>query len=78
MLYLPYYPHGSILITTRSKDKALNLVEQRDLIIIEPMTSKDALKLFETKLGGDDDGYNNADVAAELLVALEFMPLAIV
>ena len=76
--YLPQCPHGSILVTTRSEDEALNLVEQRDLITIDPMSSEDALKLFETKLGGDDDSSDNADVAAELLVALELMPLAIV
>jgi hypothetical protein len=76
--YLPQCPHGSILITTRSRDEALKLVEQRDIITIGPMSSEDALKLFENKLGGDDDGSDNGDVAAELLVALEFMPLAIV
>jgi len=42
------------------------------------MSSEDALKLFNTKLGGDADGSDNADIAAELLVALELMPLAIV
>ncbi|KAH9203201.1 putative kinesin [Leptodontidium sp. 2 PMI_412] len=76
--YLPQCPHGSILITTRSEDVALNLVEKRDLITIDPMSSEDALKLFESKLGGDTDGSDNADVTAELLVALELMPLAIV
>ena len=34
--------------------------------------------LFEKKLRGDDDNNDNADVSVELLVALEFMPLAIV
>ena len=78
MSYLPQCLHGSILITTRSEDEALSLVEQRNIITIEPMSSEDALKLFETKLGGDDDGSDNGDVIAELLVALELMPLAIV
>ena len=73
MSYLPQCPHGSVLITTRSEDEALNLIEQRDIIKIEPMSSEDALKLFANKLGGDD-----ADTVAELLVALELMPLAIV
>ncbi|KAH9211702.1 hypothetical protein DL95DRAFT_510730 [Leptodontidium sp. 2 PMI_412] len=76
--YLPQCLHGSILITTRSEDEALNLVEQRDIITIEPINNKDALTLFENKLGGVDDGSNDADVAAKLLVTLEFMPLAIV
>ena len=42
------------------------------------MSSEDALKLFNTKLGGDADGSDNADIITELLVILELMPLAIV
>jgi hypothetical protein len=76
--YLPQCPNGSILITTRSEDETLDLVEQHDIITIEPMSRADALTLFKNKLGGHDDGSNNGDVATELLVALEFMPLAIV
>jgi hypothetical protein len=34
--------------------------------------------LFEKKLGGDDDSSDNANVSIKLLVALEFMPLAII
>jgi hypothetical protein len=75
---LPQCSHGSILVTTRSEDAALNLIEQRDIITIEPMGSQDALTLFENKLGGHDNSTNDGDVTAELLVALEFMPLAIV
>ncbi|KAH7418713.1 hypothetical protein BKA64DRAFT_717375 [Cadophora sp. MPI-SDFR-AT-0126] len=78
MSYLPRCTHGSILVTTRSQDEALNLVEQRDIITVDPMSSENALKLFENKLGGDDNGSDDADVAAELVVTLEFMPLAIV
>jgi hypothetical protein len=76
--YLPQCSHRSILITTQSEYEALNLVEQRDLIKIEPISSADALELFQTKLGGVDNRSDNADVAAKLLAALEFMPLAIV
>ncbi|KAG9241047.1 P-loop containing nucleoside triphosphate hydrolase protein, partial [Calycina marina] len=78
MSYLPHCRHGTILITTRSKDEALNLVEENDIITIKPMSSKDALTLFENKLGRVHNCSGNADVAAELLVALEHMPLAIV
>lgn len=42
------------------------------------MNSDDALTLFENKLGGVDDGSNDGDIATKLLLALEFMPLAIV
>ncbi|KAH8589491.1 hypothetical protein B0O99DRAFT_692387 [Bisporella sp. PMI_857] len=72
--YLPQCPNGSILITTRSKDVALKLVEQRDIIAIEPMSKPDALTLLEKKLEWHDDGDN----AIKLAAALEFMPLAIV
>ena len=78
MSYLPQCPYRSILVTTRSEDEALNLVEQHNLITIDPMSSEDALKLFNTKLGGDADGSDNADVIIELLVVFELMPLVIV
>jgi tetratricopeptide (TPR) repeat protein len=72
--YLPQCPNGSILITTRSRNTALKLVEQRDTVAVGPMSTGDALTLFEKKLGGHDD----CNDAAELAAALEFMPLAIV
>jgi hypothetical protein len=50
------------------------LVEQRDIIAIEPIDRADALILFKNKLGR----HNNSDDIAELIAALEFMPLAIV
>ncbi|KAH6672830.1 hypothetical protein B0J14DRAFT_627313 [Halenospora varia] len=71
-------PNRSILITTWSEDKALNLVKQHDIITIKPISRADALTLFKNKLGGHDDGSDNGDVTTKLLVALEFMPLAIV
>jgi hypothetical protein len=76
--YLPQCSHGSILITTWSDDDALNLVEQRDIITVDPMSSEDAVKLFENKVGEVDNGSDDDDSAAKLLMALEFMPLAIV
>jgi hypothetical protein len=75
--YLPQCPHRSILIITRSADEALKLVEPRDIIIVEPMSIQDALALFKNKLG-DDNSSDDNNVATELLVALELMPLAIV
>ena len=73
--YLPQCPNRSILITTRSRNAALKLVEQRDIIAIEPMSRADALALCKRKLGGHDA---SDDDAAELAAALEFIPLAIV
>ncbi|KAM0168838.1 hypothetical protein ACHAPF_010602 [Botrytis cinerea] len=72
--YLPHCPNGSILVTTRSRDAALKLVEQRDIIAIGPMGMVEALALVEKKLEKCD----NDDNTAELVEALEFMPLAIV
>jgi len=70
--------YKSILIITRSKDKALNLVKQRDIIIIRLISSKDILTLFENKLRRVDDYSNNSNITTKLLVVLEFMLLAII
>ncbi|KAF2790576.1 hypothetical protein K505DRAFT_250898, partial [Melanomma pulvis-pyrius CBS 109.77] len=72
--YLPHCERGSIIVTTRNKDAALKLVEQRDMIAVQPMDEEQAQALFKKKLGvqGDD-----SDIA-ELAAALEYMPLAIV
>jgi hypothetical protein len=74
LAYLPQSQNGSILVTTRSREVALKLVEQSDIIAVEPMDEAHALALFEKKMGKQDD---NKDVV-ELATALEFMPLAIV
>ncbi|KAL9577919.1 MAG: hypothetical protein Q9203_007282, partial [Teloschistes exilis] len=72
--YLPYSQHGSILITSRTKGIASKLVEERDIIVVEPMAQSHALALFKKKLGSLYDGSN----AGELAAALEYMPLAII
>ena len=73
LAYLSRIQNGSILITSRSRGVALRLVEQSDIILVEPMDNAHALKLFEKKLGDVD----NTDIT-ELATALEFVPLAIV
>ncbi|MCJ1251979.1 hypothetical protein MMC30_009217 [Trapelia coarctata] len=72
--YLPRCPNGSILITTRNKLAALKLVEERDIIVVEPMKPADALTLLQKKLGNQD----NSNEVSKLAALLEFMPLAIV
>ncbi|KAF2688898.1 TPR-like protein [Lentithecium fluviatile CBS 122367] len=72
--YLPRCERGSILITTRNKEAALTLVENRDIVAVEPMDKVQALALFEKKLGVQQDNGNAVGLAA----ALEYMPLAIV
>jgi tetratricopeptide (TPR) repeat protein len=61
-------------MTTRSREVALRLVEQSDIIPVEPMDKGHALALFKKKLGYQ----GNSEDIVELVAALEFMPLAIV
>ena len=72
--YLPQCQQGSMLITTRSRDTAWKLVEQRDVISVDPMSEVDALTLLEKKLDKQDD----RDSVTTLAAALEYMPLAMV
>ncbi|CEJ91771.1 hypothetical protein VHEMI07463 [[Torrubiella] hemipterigena] len=72
--YIPYCQHGSVLITSRSKAAAMELVDRDDIIPINPMNKKDAIQLLRNKLGHDD---NDACVV-ELAATLEYMPIAIV
>jgi hypothetical protein len=78
--YLPHCSNGSILITTRTKVAALELVEDNNLIVVEPMEKLHAIALLEKKLRiqGDSDTNGKNSGIGELAAALEFMPLAIV
>ena len=77
--YLPEREHGSVLVTTRSKEAARLLVDEDEIMPIGTMERDDALALLKTKLGQKDkecsqDGKAETD---ELLAELEYMPLAI-
>ncbi|KAF2184939.1 hypothetical protein K469DRAFT_779558, partial [Zopfia rhizophila CBS 207.26] len=72
--YLLLSATGLVLITTRSRYTALKLVEEGNIITVEPMDKGQAMALCEKKLGIQS---NKSDIA-ELVAALEFMPLAIV
>ncbi|KAF2196192.1 putative kinesin [Delitschia confertaspora ATCC 74209] len=72
--YLPQSKNGSVLVTSRTRSVALQLVENNNIIAIEPMGNTDAQSLLQKKLGGNIDN----DKIAELAAALEFMPLALV
>ena len=74
MAYLPQSQNGSILMTMRSRQVASNLVEQSDIIAVEPMDEAHALALFKKKIGKQD----KSEDIIELATALEFIPLAIV
>ncbi|KAL2053416.1 hypothetical protein ABVK25_006410 [Lepraria finkii] len=49
--YLPQSSNGSILVTSRSQAVALTLVEEKDIVAVQPMAPAHALLLFEKKLG---------------------------
>jgi len=78
--YLPASRHGSVLVTSRTKRAAMQVVEDSDIIPIEPMDDAAAHALLHTKLGDkgkkkDSDSNNNV---AELAAALDHIPLALV
>jgi hypothetical protein len=77
--YIPHCGHGSVLITSRTKSAALKLVDEHDIVTVEPMSRPEALILFKKKLGrhSDDDGDSDNNIT-DLVEALEYMPLAIV
>lgn len=72
--YIPRSQNGSVLITTRSKDAALELVGRHDIVVVEPLNQEDALELFRKKL---DEPEDRGDIA-QLAELLGYMPLAIV
>lgn len=72
--YLPQSSHGSILITSRSKDVAQRLTgDSKNIIEVYPMDKGHALALLARKVGSQPDMNHGAD----LVEALEYMPLAI-
>jgi hypothetical protein len=79
--YLPQSKHGCVLVTSRTRQAAAQLVEDSDIIAIEPMDDAAAHALLRKKLGekdekGDGNSASNNDVA-ELAAALDHMPLAL-
>lgn len=73
--YLPPSRHGSVLITSRTRRAAMQMVENSDVILIEPMHDAAAHALLHRKLG---DKVDRSDGIAELAAALDYMPLALV
>ncbi|KAF2838466.1 putative kinesin [Patellaria atrata CBS 101060] len=72
--YLPQSKNGAVLVTSWTRKAARELVEETDIITIEPMNGIGAQALLRKKLG---EGIDN-DGIAELATALEFIPLALV
>ncbi|KAF1974570.1 TPR-like protein [Bimuria novae-zelandiae CBS 107.79] len=75
--YFPHCERGSILVTTRNIEAALQLVEQRDIIALDPMSDLQAQTLLRKKLGVQATSGNAAELT-ELATVLEHMPLALV
>ncbi|KAJ5917547.1 hypothetical protein N7466_011101 [Penicillium verhagenii] len=72
--YIPRGRNGSIVITSRTKEVALKLVDRKDLVEVKAMDSSEALELLQRKLQQAGDG----EESQKLVHTLEFMPLAIV
>ena len=71
---LPESSNGSVLITSRSREAAFELVgEDEKILKVKPMSERYALALFRKKLKGED----NEGEVLELLRNLDYMPLAI-
>ena len=73
---IPAYRNGSIIITTKDRHVARILTDRaHETIMIDRLSSKDALTLFRAKLPGDaklDDA-----VELQILEILEYLPLGI-
>jgi tetratricopeptide (TPR) repeat protein len=73
--YIPFSRHGSVLVTSRTKRAAMQVVEDSSIILIEPMHIIAAHALLRKKLRGTD---KEDDSIARLATALDHMPLALV
>src|SRR2546423_2590371 len=72
--FIPQAHHGSILITSRNEDVAVRLAgNYKDIVVVKVMDEAQALTLLRRKLTSSFDG----KVGAELVRALDYMPLAI-
>ncbi|KAI2930358.1 hypothetical protein CBS147321_10546 [Aspergillus niger] len=72
--YLPRSQNGSLLVTSQSKEAALKLVDQRNVITVDRMSQEHAQALLDRKLGGQSN-YRESDKLAAMLGC---MPLAII
>ena len=71
--YLPASSHGSILLTSRTTNAALKVVERKSVISVQPMGAYHAVELLKKKL----DCEHTYEEALQLTQALDSMPLAI-
>ncbi|THX68824.1 hypothetical protein D6D04_10469 [Aureobasidium pullulans] len=71
--YLPTCSQGSVIVTTRNREMASKLVDDVDVVTVEPMGEQIALDLLEKRIGLQSE----SKPARQLVAALEYMPLAI-
>jgi hypothetical protein len=71
----PASRHGSVLVTSRTKRAAMQVVEDSDIVAIEPIDDAAAHALLCKKLGGIKEEH---DSVAKLASTLDHMPLALV
>jgi tetratricopeptide (TPR) repeat protein len=70
---IPRSNHGKVLVTSRTKESAKELVYWNDIITVEPMDEDQALALLRNKIDVKHSEQNASQLAREL----EFMPLAL-
>jgi tetratricopeptide (TPR) repeat protein len=73
MAYLPPCEHGSMLITSRTREATARLTDEYNVITVEPMEEATALALLEKKLGQS----GATEDMQKLVAALDHMPLAL-
>ncbi|KAM0688989.1 hypothetical protein Q7P36_011065 [Cladosporium allicinum] len=71
--YLPQCDHGKVLITSRTKEVAKELVYWKDIVAVEPMNEEQALSFLRRKM----DTWYTEEYAPRLARELDFMPLAL-
>ena len=76
--YLPPSRHGSVLVTSRTRRAAMQVVEDSDIIPIEPIDNAAANALLHKKLGNKSKKSDSNNDIVELAAALDHMPLALV
>ncbi|KAI2767182.1 hypothetical protein DTO012A8_7599 [Penicillium roqueforti] len=68
--YIPKSRNGSVIITSRTKEVALKIVDHKDLIEVKPMEQSEALELLQKNLDQPDESQEGQ----QLVNALELMP----
>jgi hypothetical protein len=71
--YIPRCGHGKVIVTSRSKEAAKELVYSKEVVAVEPMKEEQALELLRKKL----DTWFTEQHALRLAQELDYMPLAL-